>query len=119
MSPWGSAEGWLAIIGLALGTFAIRYSFIGLLAGRPMPAWFERTMRLMVLAIFAALVAPLVLLGPHAALAEGLQQRWPYLLAAVAAGFIAWKRGGTVLPLTLGMATLHLLLQAKALIDPS
>ena len=33
-SSFGTFEGWLAIIGLAIGTFAIRYSFIGLLAGK-------------------------------------------------------------------------------------
>ena len=31
---FGTPSGWLAIALLAVGTFAIRYSFIGLLAGK-------------------------------------------------------------------------------------
>ena len=43
-SSFGTFEGWLAIIGLAIGTFAIRYSFIGLLAGKKLPPRFERAL---------------------------------------------------------------------------
>jgi len=110
----GSTEGWIAILSLALGTFLIRYSFIGLLAGRTMPPWFERTMRLAVLSIFAALVVPLVVMEHGVA---SIAARWPHAVAALATGIVAWRRGGTVLPLAVGMATLHLALQAKALID--
>lgn len=41
---FGTVDGWLAIIGLAVGTFAIRYSFIGLLAGKQLPPRFERAL---------------------------------------------------------------------------
>jgi branched-subunit amino acid transport protein len=101
----GSVEGWIAILALALGTFAIRYSFIGFLAGRRMPPWFERVMRLAVLAIFAALVVPLVVLD-QGRFAPAL--RAPHIIAALATALVAWWRGGTVLPLVAGMATLHL-----------
>ncbi|MFN3628880.1 MAG: AzlD domain-containing protein [Casimicrobiaceae bacterium] len=101
----GSIEGWVAILGLAVGTFAIRYSFIGFLAGRTMPPWFERVMRLAVLAIFAALVVPLVVLDQGRL---ALELRAPHLIAALATAFVAGWRGGTVLPLIVGMTTLHL-----------
>ena len=32
-------ESWSVVAGLAVGTFLIRYSFIGLFAQRDMPSW--------------------------------------------------------------------------------
>ncbi|MCS6996365.1 MAG: AzlD domain-containing protein [Casimicrobiaceae bacterium] len=110
----GSVEGWIAIGALALGTFAIRFSFLGLLAGRRVPAGFERTMRLAVLALFAALVVPLVVMHDER---FAPLERVPHIAAALATAAVAWWRGGTLSPLLAGMATLHLLLQAKALIN--
>jgi branched-subunit amino acid transport protein len=107
MSAWGSVDGWIAIGGLAVGTFLIRYSFIGLLAGKKLPPRFERAMQLAVPAIFAALVVPLVLLV-GGAMDWGM--RWPHAVAAVATGLYAWWRGGMLLPLLVGMITLHGLL---------
>ena len=37
-----STQSWLVVLGLAAGTFLIRYSFIGLFANRDMPAWLLR-----------------------------------------------------------------------------
>ena len=104
---FGSAEGWLAIAGLAIGTFAIRYSFIGLLAGKKLPPRFERALQLAVPAIFAALVVPLILL--HAG-EFNLQLRWPHVVAALITGIYAGWRGGMLMPLLIGMAALHGLL---------
>jgi branched-subunit amino acid transport protein len=105
---FGTADGWLAIIGLAVGTFAIRYSFIGLLAGRQLPPKFERALQLAVSAIFAALVVPLILF--HAG-EFNLNVRWPHLVAAIITGVYAWwRRGGMLIPLVIGMASLHGLL---------
>lgn len=104
---WGSlgtVEGWLAIIGLAIGTFAIRYSFIGLLAGKKLPPRFERALQLAVPAIFAALVVPLILL--HAG-ELNLPQRLPHIVAACVTGIYAWWRGGMLMSLVIGMTTLH------------
>ena len=105
---FGTLEGWLAIIGLAIGTFAIRYSFIGLLAGKKLPPRFERALQLAVPAIFAALVVPLILF-------EGSQLnltlRWPHAVAAIITGIYAWWRGGMLLSLIIGMASLHALLR--------
>jgi branched-subunit amino acid transport protein len=104
---FGTVDGWLAIFGLAIGTFAIRYSFIGLLAGKKLPPRFERALQLAVPAIFAALVVPLILL--HAGDFD-LQARWPHIVAALITGVYAWWRGGMLIPLVIGMATLHGLL---------
>ena len=104
---FGSADGWLAIIGLAIGTFAIRYSFIGLLAGKKLPPRFERALQLAVPAIFAALVVPLILL--HAG-EFNWPIRWPHVVAASVTALYAGWRGGMLISLVIGMATLHALL---------
>lgn len=104
---FGTIDGWLAIIGLAIGTFAIRYSFIGLLADKKLPPRFERALQLAVPAIFAALVVPLILL--HAG-EFNLNLRWPHIVAAFVTGVYAWWRGGMLISLLIGMVTLHTLL---------
>ena len=108
---FGTLDGWLAIVGLAVRTFAIRYSFIGLLAGKKLPQRFERALQLAVPAIFAALVVPLILL--HAG-EFNLNVRWPHIFAALVTGIHAWWRGGMLISLVIGMATLHGLLGIAA-----
>tara|TARA_R110000737_G_scaffold231991_1_gene245448 strand:- start:1683 stop:2039 length:357 start_codon:yes stop_codon:yes gene_type:complete len=51
---------WLVIIGLGLGSFALRFVFIGLIGNRPMPEWVLRHLRYTAVAILPAIVAPLV-----------------------------------------------------------
>ncbi|WP_293575855.1 AzlD domain-containing protein [Phaeobacter sp.] len=51
---------WTIIIGLAVGSFALRFAFIGMMGGRSMPAWLMRHLRYTAVAIIPALVAPLV-----------------------------------------------------------
>ena len=61
-------EGWLVVLALALGTFLIRYSFIGLFAQRDMPTWLEHSLKLLVPAIFGAIVASgVAIAGGHTA----------------------------------------------------
>jgi branched-subunit amino acid transport protein len=51
---------WWMIAVLGVGTFVIRFSFIGLIGSRPMPAWVLRHLRYTSVAILPGLVAPLV-----------------------------------------------------------
>jgi len=51
---------WIVIIGLGLGSFLLRFTFIGLVGGRPIPEWMLRHLRYTAVAILPALVAPLV-----------------------------------------------------------
>lgn len=51
---------WTIIIGLAIGSFALRFIFIGFVGNRPMPAWVLRHLRYTAVAILPALIAPLV-----------------------------------------------------------
>ena len=52
---------WGIIIVLAIGTFLIRFSFLGLIGERKMPEWVLRHLRYTPVAVLPGLVAPLVL----------------------------------------------------------
>jgi branched-subunit amino acid transport protein len=102
MNAWQS---WGIVLGLALGTFLIRYSFIGLFANRDIPPWLEHGLRFMVPAIFAAIVASGVVMSTgHVG---GLAQ-WPrYAAALVALGFAIRFKGNIVWTVSSGMLALH------------
>ncbi|WP_300036574.1 AzlD domain-containing protein [uncultured Roseobacter sp.] len=51
---------WTVIIGLGLGSYLLRFTFIGLVGDRPMPAWLLRHLRYTAVAVLPALVAPQV-----------------------------------------------------------
>lgn len=53
-------ELWFVIAGLALGSFVLRFTFLGLIGDRPLPDWLLRHLRYTAVAILPALVAPLV-----------------------------------------------------------
>lgn len=57
----GALTTWTVIVVLAIGTFLIRYSFIGLIGNRPLPLWVLRHLRYTGVAILPAIVTPLVL----------------------------------------------------------
>jgi branched-subunit amino acid transport protein len=52
---------WIVIIALAVGTFLIRFSFLGIIGDRPLPAWALRHLRYAPVAVIPGLIAPLVL----------------------------------------------------------
>ncbi len=60
MTPIDPTTMWIVIAGLAVGSFALRFTFIGLVGDRPMPAWLLRHLRYTAVAIIPALIAPLV-----------------------------------------------------------
>jgi branched-subunit amino acid transport protein len=102
MSGWQS---WGVVIALALGTFLIRYSFIGLFANRDIPAWLEHALRFMVPAIFAAIVFSGVAVASGRI--AGLEQ-WPRYAAALIALLVAVKKqGNMVWTVICGMTALH------------
>ena len=105
MSSLTTLQSWSVVFGLAIGTFLIRYSFIGLFADRDMPVWLDRALKLMVPAIFAAIIfSGVFMVGGQLA---GLDQ-WPRYVAAVIAFFAAVvSRGNMLVTLGVGMAVLH------------
>lgn len=105
MTSLTALQSWSVVFGLAIGTFLIRYSFIGLFADRDMPAWLDRALKLMVPAIFAAIVfSGVAMVGGE--LAGWLN--WPRYAAAVIA-FVAAiaSRGNILVTLGAGMTSLH------------
>lgn len=55
-----SAAIWTVIAILAVGTFTIRFSFLGLIGDRPLPPFVVRLLRFTPVAVLPALVAPKV-----------------------------------------------------------
>ena len=52
---------WCIIIALGIGTYLIRFSFLGLIGGRPLPKWILRLLRFTPVAILPGIAAPMVL----------------------------------------------------------
>ncbi|QBX33603.1 AzlD domain-containing protein [Paracoccus liaowanqingii] len=52
---------WTIILVLGVGTYLIRWSFLGALGNRELPGWVIRMLRYTPVAVLPALVAPLVL----------------------------------------------------------
>ena len=61
MTGWSDATIWAIIVALGVGTFAIRFSFLGLLGNRDLPEWVLRHLRYTAVAILPALITPMVL----------------------------------------------------------
>lgn len=107
MSPadhYGSLTIWIIIIALGIGTFLLRWSFLGLIGDRPFPEWALRYLRYTAVGVLPGLVAPLVL-WPQATDGAVDPAR---LLAAVAtlAGGIATRN--TLVAILSGFVTLYL-----------
>lgn len=52
---------WLTMLSVGLGSYLMRFVFIGLIGDRPLPPWLLRHLRYTGVAILPALVAPLVM----------------------------------------------------------
>ncbi len=88
---------WGVTVLLGIGTFLIRFSFMGFLGNRRMPEWLMLHLRYVAVGVFPALITPLVLwpdatggqidaahlLGAAAAVAAGL---WFSVAGAIFAG---------------------------------
>ncbi|MEM7752467.1 MAG: AzlD domain-containing protein [Pseudomonadota bacterium] len=92
---------WVIILVMGLGTYLIRFSFLGLVGDRKMPEWVLRHLRYTPVAILPGLVAPLVMwpeatggtLDPirfaAAAVTVGVAWWWKNMLAGAAAGALS------------------------------
>lgn len=80
---------WLVIAVLGIGTFLIRWSFLGALGERDMPPWLTRMLRYTPVAVLPALVAPLVV-WPDATGGQPDPARMAAAAATLAAGW--WTR---------------------------
>ena len=80
---------WTVIAVLGLGTFLIRFSFLGLIGSRPLPAWVLRHLRYTAVAVLPGLVAPLVI-WPAATAGDLDPARMAAAVVTVAVG--QWRR---------------------------
>ncbi len=80
-------ELWLIIGLLGLGTFLVRFSFLGLIGDRDLPPWLLRHLRYTAVAILPAMVMPLVL-APDAATNAPDPVKIAAATATLAAGYI-------------------------------
>ena len=55
-----TGEIWTIIVLMGIGTFLIRFSFLGIIGDRKLPPWLLRHLRYTPVAVLPALVAPLV-----------------------------------------------------------
>ena len=95
---------WLVIVLVGASNYLARLSFIALLARRSMSPLAMRALRYVAVAMLAALVVPAVMGTPAAPVL------WPNpkLVAALAAGSVAWFTRSTAGTLVTGMVVLWL-----------
>ena len=97
----------IAILIIGIGTYLERLSFIGIIGSRDLPEWALLPLRYVAPAVFAALVAPAVLLvdGELAV----LPATNPRTLAMMLALLVAWRTKSVAATIVVGMAALWLL----------
>jgi branched-subunit amino acid transport protein len=94
---------WIVIVGLGIGTFLIRFSFLGIIGGRELPDWVLRHLRYVAVAVMPALVTPLVVWPA----ANGGEPEPSRLLAALAVFFIGIRFNNVIGAILAGMLTLY------------
>lgn len=102
---YSAAEIWTIIVMMGIGTYAIRFSFLGLIGARKMPDWVLRHLRYTPVALLPGLVAPLVV-WPDATGGETDPIR---LAAAAVTVAVAWRWKNMLLGAFAGAVTLGLL----------
>jgi len=96
---------WTIIAALAVGTYFIRWSFLGLLGDRELPEWAVRHLRYTAVAVLPGLIAPFVL-WPTATNGETDPTRLIATLVALTVG--VWRKSAVGAILS-GFGTLYLL----------
>ena len=95
---------WLVIVLLAIGTYLIRFSFIGILGDRDLSPFTLKLLRFVPVSVMPGLVAPLVL-WPEATGGQTDPARLTAALAALLVGALAKSVLGAI---GVGMAVLYL-----------
>lgn len=97
---------WIIILALGAGTFALRFSFLGLLGGRELPEWALRHLRYTAVAIMPGMITPMILFPP----ATGGQLdavRLGATLATIAISLLTRNAVLTILGGSLALLALH------------
>lgn len=93
---------WIVTLGLGVGTFLIRFSFLGIFGSRELPDWMLLHLRYVGVAVFPALITPLVI-WPDAT--GGVPD--PARMIAALAAFIVGVKVSVVGAILTGMFTLY------------
>lgn len=99
---------WLIIAGLGIGSFGLRFVFLGLVGDRELPEWALRHLRYTTVAILPALIAPLIL-WPRGAGGEFEPVRFSAGMATLAVAYVtknviaAMLTGAAILGIGLGL----------------
>ncbi|SDI47623.1 AzlD domain-containing protein [Lutimaribacter saemankumensis] len=93
---------WIIIIGLGIGSFGLRFVFLGLVGERPMPEWVLRHLRYTAVAVLPAIVTPLAI-WPNA---TGGQPDPARLAAAIVTLAVGYFTKNVLLAIGSGAATL-------------
>ena len=96
---------WIVVAGLAVGTYLIRFSFLGLLGGRDISPRLMAHLRYTAVAVIPGLVAPLVI-WPAATEGAPDPARIGIALAVMAVG---WRTKNTMAAILTGAVLLTLL----------
>lgn len=94
---------WLAVIGMGVATYALRISFIALLARVELPRVFQEALGLVPAAVLAALVLP-AFFRTGGAIDVSLANE--HLLAGALAAVVAWRTRNVLLTIVVSMAAL-------------
>lgn len=105
----GALKLWVVVAVVGVLNYLSRLSFIAIFARRDVPALLARAFRYVPAAMLAALVLPMVVAAP-----TDVQASLPRVLAALAAGVVAFFTGSTLGTLATGMLALWALQLAAA-----
>jgi branched-subunit amino acid transport protein len=94
---------WIVILSVGLGSYLMRFVFLGILGDRHLPAWLLRHLRYTGVAVLPALVAPLVL-WPEATGGDPDPAR---LLAACATLAVGYFTRNVLLAILAGSGSLY------------
>lgn len=97
---------WIVIILLGLGSFGLRFVFLGLIGDRPMPPWVLRHLRYTAVAVLPALVAPMVVWPA----ATGGALDAPRMIAALVTLGVGYFTKNVLAAIGLGAGSLYLFL---------
>ena len=110
MSPISTEALWTTIVLLGIGTFAVRFSFLGFANQRQLPPWALRALRYVPTSVLPALIAPMVV-WPDA---TGGEPDLPRALAALAALVIGAAFRNVLAAIGAGLFVLYVALATLA-----
>jgi len=102
VTGWTDPQIWAVIGALAVGTFALRLSFLGLLGGRVLPPLAMRILRYTPVAVIPGLMAPLILFPQ----ATGGQTDPTRLAVAALTLAVGWRTGSVIWAILAGVGSL-------------